>query len=217
MKKLLIVVTLAGLLSLLVGSALADTLTLTGVAPGEVQNVTITGFGSVGVLAGMYNFSITGGSFDGSYKGFCVDPAYAPTVPASYAVIAVTDGSRYEAAAYLLGTYYNQTSSDNAMAAKVQLAIWELVFDFNSYSLTSGNFKYTGSYQSDVGSLVAEASTAANNGDYSAGYYLAVSPPTGYYNQNPQDYIFKTPEAGSLMLLGTGLIALFGLRRKFRK
>ena len=47
------------------------------------------------------------------------------------------------------------------------------------------------------------------------GYFVAVSPVEGtYYGQPKQDFIFKTPEPGTLLLMGLGLIGLAGLRRK---
>jgi len=181
----------------------------TGVAPGEEVNIKAPVIPyEGGVLAGMYNFDILGSdAFAGSYKGYCVDPQYEQDYfPAN--IIAVTDGSQYEGAAYLLSKYYADTISSNQKAAQVQLAIWELVWDFGGgYNLGDGNFQ-TGSYTSEVNALITEATGA-----------LAGFTPSGQYvvkNDTAQDFMFQqVPEPTTILLLGLGLIGISGIRRKF--
>lgn len=204
MKKILVMATCMVLL--LAGAAQAETIQFTGVAPAEVLSIDGVYHGSV--WAGMYNFNILGsGPFAGSYKGFCVDPQ-TETPLFSATITAVTDGSKYEAAAYLMDRYYGVTSVDNKTAAQVQLAIWELVWDFNTsggYNLTSGNFR-TSNYTAAVNALITEA-TGALGGFTPSGYYITES-------RDSQDWMFhKVPEAGALILFGTGLIGLVGYRR----
>ncbi len=140
------------LVLLITGTAQAETITYLGVSPVETVNIVAPTLPySGGVYAGMYNFSISGGSglYSGTYKGFCVEPAFeSPSFEAS--IYSVTNGDRYEAAAYLLGKYYPQTSTNSARAAQVQMAVWELVWDFGGiYDLAVGNFQ-SGSYPSEV-------------------------------------------------------------------
>lgn len=208
MKKVLILATC--LVLLLAGAAQAELIQFTGVSPSEVVNITAPTIPySGGVYAGMYNFNILGdpgpSPFAGSYKGFCVDPQLE--IPLSHStIIAVTDGLQYETAAYLMDKYYGTTSVNNQMAAQVQLAIWELVWDFGgTYNLASGNFQ-TSAYTSQVNALISEA-TGALAGFTPSGYFVTASP-------DGQDFMFhQVPEAGALLLFGTGLVGLVGYRR----
>ncbi len=205
---------------LLVASpALATKVTYTGVAPGETATINIVGFYNGGALAGIYNFKITDDAvFSGSYQGFCVDPAFSDPGPYEATIAAVLNNSKYEAAAYLLNKYFTQTPS-NALAAKYQLAVWELVFDYgNGYDLASGKFIYTGGYTNDVSALVTEASGALS-GFSPGGFYIAKAPATGEnYGVRPQDFIFqKVSEPGILLLLGTGMLGLALVGRKTRR
>ncbi|HNV02678.1 MAG TPA: thioester domain-containing protein [Vicinamibacterales bacterium] len=117
--------------------------------------------------------------------------------------------------AWLINTYAgdawlraNADSADqNARAAALQLAIWEVLFEpFGSYSLTSGSLKllwaaenhplilsYSNLYFSSLGANTAEAL-----------WYDIRDPQNGY----GQDYAgpLPVPESGSFMLVAAGLL-----------
>ena len=211
-KKVLVLATC--LVFLMAGAAQAETVTYLGVSPRETINIVAPTIPySGGAYAGMYNFAISGGSgfYTGSYKGYCVEPAFESS-PFEATIVAVTEGSRYEAAAYLLGQYYSITSINSQKAAQVQLAVWELVWDFGGgYDLGSGVFQ-TSTYTTEVNNLISEA-VAAISGFTPSGYYVAQAP-AGAFGEAPQDFIFKTPEPGVLTLLGLGLVALGITRRR---
>lgn len=127
--------------------------------------------------------------------------------------------------AWLLNTYAgdawlraNADAADqNARAAALQLAIWEVLFDpFGSYSLTSGNLKllwaavnhpsilsYSNLYFTTLGSNTSE------------GIWYDIKDPLNGYGQDyagPQ----PVPEPGSLLLVTAGVLGalLAGARRR---
>jgi hypothetical protein len=211
-KKVLVLATC--MVFLMAGAVQAETVTYFGVSPGETIGIVAPTIPySGGAYAGMYNFAISDGSglYTGSYKGYCVEPAIASS-SFTATIIAVTEGSRYEAAAYLLGKYYDTTSTIANKAAQVQMAVWALVWDFGgTYNLANGTFQ-TSTYTSEVNALITEA-VAALPGFTPSGYYVAQAP-AGAFGSAPQDFIFKTPEPGVLTLLGLGLVALGITRRR---
>jgi hypothetical protein len=171
-------------------------------------------------LAGEYILDIQGW---GTFAGFCVDPVYSPTSYQQYYLNPVPDEINYERAAYLFSKYGSAFtgSTNQAIAANVQLAIWELMFETNgTFNTSDGGFKvnnsgWAASSQLYVGEAeLADLSSFHPNQD---GIIVAMNPQAGY-GTGYQDYMIRAvPEPSSLLLLGSGFVGL-GLwgRRKFK-
>jgi hypothetical protein len=210
-------------------SAYTVQLAYTGVTDGAA--VTLAGKLNGGYLAGNYNATIAG--YDDSFSGFCVDWATANSLnsPSDYNLVGIADDSRYEAAAWVMENYNTQAYGYSAVAA--QIAIWELVWDWDtrsSPSLTTGNLIYSGdTYYSTASALITAALTGMSTFDQSK-YMIALSPDTGDSLGNGyQDFIFQrndvpgnmvsapVPIPPAAYLFSAGLIGLIGVRRRFQK
>ncbi|MCX7858341.1 MAG: hypothetical protein N2513_10275 [Deltaproteobacteria bacterium] len=229
MKKLVLAVSLI-LLCLYSFSSHAATVQLayTGVDPGEAVNVKLGNFYTGWVLAGNYLVDLkdSQNKLLGSFRSFCVDMAWAPEKNKyfTYELKEIIE-NRHKAAAYVL---YQQNLGNQTYSNKVanQIAVWEIVFDWGNINLDNGNFvlKST-SWKSQTNSVIEDAlNNYSKLGSYNM-FLLAVHPAGGDSSgKNYQDFLIPNPNPSppvplppSVLLLLSGLLGIFGIRRKMAR
>jgi hypothetical protein len=172
-------------------------------------------------------------NFGARQEAFCVENASGPSqgVSNSYTLLSIDSGlsaffasgvnvNKYLAAAWVAQNYItNLPDTTEAEKASAQIAIWEIIFDYGSYDLSSGNFRSYNSFNLGAAAILANIPTSPGP---SSNWALAVNPTItadGQVNLAAyQNYLvqYKVPEPVSLLLLGIGLVGIAGIRRKMK-
>jgi hypothetical protein len=171
-----------------------------GVSPVEVVNISVTGFYTGQVKAGINNLLVDGVAMN----SFCIDPYHFSQNSAGYSFVPLADApkqhlmgaAKAEEISKLWAMAYSPTMTA-PQAAGFQIAIWEIVggSDFSIFG-------------SDYGASVLLGEVALYNGD-GAGLIALTGP--------GQDYCVSTPDSGTtLSFLAMTLLCLVFVRG-FRK
>lgn len=212
------------------GFASANLVTVLCTGTGAGSTVSVThGSTTASVFAGQIRLTLsasTGQNLNGTWSSFCTELSQFITINGAaqvYQILPLSDlptpgtamGATKANAVARMYTAANgaQFGTNNDVAAAFQIAVWEVVNDFDgtlgSLNVTTGNFKGNGLSAGISGNLAALFAAAANSSG--AGASLI-----GIGNAGHQDQILDLtngiPAPGALALLG--LAGLLGTRRR---
>jgi hypothetical protein len=189
---------------LLAGTAVADSVTLTGAGPANQGGVYV------------YPYTLQIGS--NTYAAICDDYNHEVWVGENwtaniYSFSQYQSGrfgneglQNYEEAAWLLSQIPTAGASE---VGDINFAVWSIFTSGVPVQPQTGSLDGSGYW-------LTQATTAANNNFYGMNFsnYRIVTP-TDNGTDSPQEYLIVTaPEPSSLLMLGTGLIGIAGVVKK---
>lgn len=171
---------------------------------------------------------------------YCVENATATTSAQPYdywtidaSLNSIIDPDQYIEATWLAEWGLTQTGpqTQEFYKAVTQVAIWEVIIESvtnaTPYSLSDGNVTATGGHQTAAQTLLdGDFATALGDGtwdDYASYWLLAVNPTGGLNPVDPlsayQNFLVPNPVPipSAILIFGSGLVALVGVRRKINK
>lgn len=220
------------------GAAQADTIDVRYLGTGAGSSVRITNNGSSrNLFAGQLRHTLTNGTglgatLHGTWVTFCTDLNQSVTsTTRTYDVVDVAQVPNWgpmgiaranairDMYAYANGSQLVPGSATNALATAFQLAVWEIVTDFNpsvgvaSLSLSSGGFRATRTNGSSLSSAVMGHVNAlfGSIGAAPTGGNVSI---LGIRSATAQDQIVPIPAPGAFALTSLGCVCLAGRRRR---
>lgn len=184
-----------------------------------------------------YDVSLDGGA---AVEAFCVEDADGPSETEVYTLLTIDSGltdfgldaPTYLAAAWVADYYYanyeGTTTSEEAYKAGAQIAVWEIIYDYDgsssSWDLTSGSFSASSAnnnYTDEAGTIWGSKPSAFPGSN--SNWALAVNPTIvtgGTVTSGPwQNYLvrYSVPDASIMFLIGPALLGLGVLGRRKSK
>ena len=188
----------------------------------DTANMTLTGAGSnapYGVYVGPYTATINGTPTqvicdDYSHDSY-IGESWTANVSSfpSLSDVRFTSGNEtqnYDEAAYLANILFD-VSSNKSEADALQYAIW-YIFDPVDVQNAVGNRSFF-SDATDVNGVAYWLNDASAQ-TFTAGEFSNILFYTPASGGNPQEFIVRTPEPGTVLLLGLGLVGVFLFKRR---
>lgn len=238
MKTVSFAAVAAALVAAAAGTASADSVNVKFVGTGKGSNVKIIAPGvNQNVFAGQLNHEISGGTglgaiLNGTYVTYCADiTQHVTSTTKSYSVVPieavpnVSPMGMTKADAlrnlYSLGAGVQLTpAASNDFAAAFQLAVWEVISDFNSnlgissLSITDGTFEAKSTNGNALSSGITNHLNSLFAGIFNLPEGSAPVEIAGISHATAQDQIVTVPTPGALALAGLGGGLLISRRRK---
>lgn len=238
MKTALFTVVAAAVITAAAGAASADTVNVKYLGTGKGSNVKIIAPGvNQNVFAGQLNHQISGGTglgaiLNGTYATYCTDiTQYVTSTTKSYTVVPIEQVpnvspmglSKADALRnlYTFGAGVQLTNAaSNDFAAAFQIAVWEVVSDFNSnlgltsLSVTDGTFKAKSTNGNVLSAGIMNNLNTIFSGIFNLPEGAVPVEIAGISHATAQDQIVVVPTPGALALAGVGGGLLIKRRRK---
>lgn len=212
-----------------------DVLQYKGPGLHEWVKVKIGSYNNITVNAGFYDIQLTAGldsdwSMDYNGLAFCGESRpISPGIYDEYVLYEIDAGSPIMGAVYLMEQHLGEAITPH-LAASLQIAIWEAILDPGQFNLNKGNFRVRSTnrkWDRNQSLLWLAELASADLNSVNTDAYRFVSDDGILSSAGTRDFIVKNcaldntapivPVPAAVWLLGSGLLGVFLLRKKWFK